>query len=125
MSKILHIAPVLIVIVVGGLGAMKSAENPSSSFKNYADMSNSGLIDAGWIPSYLPRSAFEIDETHNIDSNIVKINFRYKPGDTEIARSNCKTETSIGNGILLLCDDGSLKLLNDGNGYFTNAPNDT
>jgi hypothetical protein len=51
--------------VIGGLGVMKSTENPSSSFKVYADMDSSGLIEAGRIPNYLPGSAYEIDETHN------------------------------------------------------------
>jgi len=124
MKNILHIAAVLIVIVIGGLGVMKSTENPSSSFKIYADMDSSGLIEAGRIPNYLPRSAYEIDETHNIDSKIVKIYFRYKPGDTEIASSSCRTETNIDNEILFKCEDGFLKLLNDGKGCFTNAQND-
>jgi hypothetical protein len=124
MKNILHIAAVLIVIVVGGLGVMKSTENLSSSFKVYADMDSSGLIEAGRIPNYLPRSAYEIDETHNIESKIVKIYFRYKPGDTQIARSSCRTETNIGDGILFVCEEGTLKLLNDGKVYFTNAPND-
>ena len=124
MKIFLHIAAVLIVIMVGGLGVMKSTENPSSSFKTYADMDSSGLIEAGRIPNYLPRSGYEIAETHNIDSKSVKIFFRYKPDDTEIARSSCRTETNIGDEILFICEVGTLKLLNDGKGYFTNAPND-
>jgi hypothetical protein len=124
VKNILHIAAVLIVIVIGGLGVMRSTDNPSSSFKIYADLDSSGLIEAGRIPNYLPRSAYEIDETHNIDSKIVNIYFRYKPGDTEIARSWCRAETNIGDGILFICEEGTLKLLNDGKGYFTNAPND-
>jgi hypothetical protein len=70
MKNILHIAAVLIVIVVGGLRVMKSTENPSSTFKVYADMDSSGLIEAGRIPNYLPRSAYEIDEPHNINLHI-------------------------------------------------------
>lgn len=72
MKNTLRITAVLIVIVIGGPGVMKSTENPSSSFKIYADMVSSGLIEAGRIPNYLPRSAYEIDETHTIDSNIIK-----------------------------------------------------
>ena len=124
MRKTLHIAAVLIVIVVGGLGVMRSVEDPASNFKDYTDMADSGLIDAGWIPDYLPRSAFDIDATHNLESNIVKINFRFKLGDTGIARRRCTSATSTGQGILLTCEEGSLQLSNDGQGYFTNAPDD-
>jgi hypothetical protein len=123
-KNFLHISAVLIVLVVGGLGVIASFENPSSSYKNYSEMDDSGIINAGWVPDFIPRSAFEIEETHNIDSNIVKVKFRFNPEDTELAKSRCKTETKVENGILLVCKAGSLELLNNGVGYFTNARND-
>lgn len=80
MKIFLHIAAVLIVLIVGGMGVMNSFENPASSYKNYSEMSNSGIFAAAGVPDFLPRSAYEIEETHNIDSNIVKVNFRFSPG---------------------------------------------
>jgi hypothetical protein len=85
---------------------------------------SSGIINEGWVPGFLLRSAFEIEETHNIDTYIVEVKFRFSPGDTELAKNRCKSETNVENAILLLCKEGSLELLNGGKGYFTNALND-
>jgi hypothetical protein len=49
MKNILHIAAGLIAIVIGGLGVMKSTDNPSSSFKIYADMDSSGWFAGGYL----------------------------------------------------------------------------
>lgn len=93
---------------------MISFDNPSSNFKNHATMVESGLVDAGWIPAYIPKSAVQIYETHHLDTNIININFQYNPCDSELARSNCNSEINTENGIILLCDEGRLELLSDG-----------
>ncbi len=38
-------------------------------------------IKKGWVPALLPPSAYEIEETHNIDSNEVFGRFKYKEQD--------------------------------------------
>jgi hypothetical protein len=124
MNKFLISTITGVALVVGALGMMEWFENPSSNFKNYAEMASSGIIKAGWVPNYIPRSAFEISETHNIDTNIVQMSFKFTPGDVALPRSNCHSETKEANVIFFLCNEGRLRLTNDGNGYFTNAPND-
>jgi len=39
------------------------------------------IIEKGWIPSILPKSAYEIRETHNIDDNTLFGSFNYKEHD--------------------------------------------
>ena len=38
-------------------------------------------IERGWIPGIIPDSAFEITETHNLDTNILVGSFKYKEED--------------------------------------------
>jgi len=38
-------------------------------------------IEQGWIPAILPESAYEIAETHNLDTNELFGSFRYKERD--------------------------------------------
>jgi len=40
-------------------------------------------IERGWVPSILPDSAFKIIETHDLDSNDIFGNFKYKEKDEE------------------------------------------
>ena len=66
---------------------MAYMENPKSSFPSIAELEASGLVVAGWLPGYLPRSAYQIEERHNIDTNVVWASFRYKVGDIESVES--------------------------------------
>lgn len=47
-------------------------------------------IDAGWIPRYLPASARDIRERHDIDTNEIWISFRYDPGDPTWMEEACE-----------------------------------
>ena len=38
-------------------------------------------IQKGWVPSIIPDSAYEITETHNLDTNELFGNFKYKEQD--------------------------------------------
>ena len=38
-------------------------------------------IERGWVPGIIPDSAFEITETHNLDTNILVGSFKYKEED--------------------------------------------
>ncbi len=38
-------------------------------------------IQKGWVPAILPNSAYEITETHNLDTNTLFGNFKYKEQD--------------------------------------------
>ena len=89
--KILATLLVLGICVFAALHILDTFENPTSHFATYEEMEASGLMQAGWIPRILPRSAYEITETHNLDTSIVRMSFRFRPGDTGIAeeKSDC------------------------------------
>lgn len=64
-------------------------KTPSSYFANYEETRLSGVMDRGWIPSYIPRSSTEINERHSIDSNWVEMSFEYDVNDKSSIKANC------------------------------------
>lgn len=115
---------IIALIVIGGLFALKMGENPGNEFSDYDALKSSDLISKGWVPSYIPRSAYEIKETHNPDTNIVRMRFRFEPGDIDIVKQHCGAGVKTNDVTKFPCPDGTLQLSDDGNGYFTNDPND-
>lgn len=98
-------------------------ENTTSEFATYQDMVASGIIEAGWVPTYIPESARSIWERHNIDSNRVEMTFRFVPGDTSKPDSLCKVVHSEAAARKYLCppydlDTSVLLLRSDGSGQF-------
>lgn len=77
-------------VFAAGLFALARYENPSQSFATYGELAASGLIERGWVSEYLPRSAYEMDESHDIDTNEGRTSFEFTPGDTSLARQHCQ-----------------------------------
>lgn len=66
--------PVVIVVTCTGL------ETPDAKFDSYGEAIKKGAVGPGkWLPSWLPTSAVEIREAHNIDTNLIWLEFSY-PG---------------------------------------------
>ena len=108
----------LAACVIAALFMLDNVENPESEFSTYAEMEASGLIEAGWIPTIIPQSAFEISETHNLGTSIVHITFRFRLGDIDIPEDRCHS-ISKGTEIVFSCTEGTLTFTEDGHGYFT------
>ena len=91
--KALALTALVIFAAIGVLAigwvALARYERPAQSFDTYADLEASGLIERGWVSRYLPRSARDIHEQHDIDTNQVWAFFEYSPGDTSLARQHC------------------------------------
>jgi hypothetical protein len=102
---------------------MEYMENPKSRFSSIAEMEASGLVETGWLPGYLPRSAFQIEERHNIDTNEVWASFRFKIGDVDSVESKCEKIAENDRGKKYLCPPldtrtTTIILSNDGVGYY-------
>lgn len=52
-------------------------ERPESSYSSFAEAKRSGAIDKGWIPAWIPSSATDIREMHDIDTNESMLTFTY------------------------------------------------
>jgi hypothetical protein len=64
-------------------------ERPTSNFKNYEEMVASGIIDAGWVTKHIPKSAHDISEQHDLDTNKVDVYFKYEASESEMAVDGC------------------------------------
>ncbi len=74
--------------IAGGIGAVvvtlivlifaySDLETPESVFSNYEDAAKNDAVGPDkWLPSWLPKSANDIHEAHNIDTNLVWLEFK-------------------------------------------------
>lgn len=97
-------------MLLGATALMRYLENPSVHFTNYDELKDSGIIESGWVPNYLPLSSYDINETHNLDTNVVRIDFQFVPGDHERARQSCIREIEVENRVIFECKEGKLEL---------------
>jgi hypothetical protein len=52
-------------------------ETPQATFDNFEDAFKRGAVGPGkWLPSWLPKTATDIREAHNIDTNFVWLEFK-------------------------------------------------
>ena len=103
-------------------------ENPRGTYASYAEMEQSGLIARGWLPNYLPTSATDIEESHNIDTNRVWAAFKYHVGDVGSVESSCKQVAQNELGTKYLCppfdtQTATVVLRNNGEGYYLRYEN--
>ncbi len=88
------------------------------TLKTYQELQDSELIGKGWVPSYIPRSAYDIFEKHRVDVGRVDVKFRFARGDTSLIEGSCTRQVSKEPGVALYrCNHGndtvSVKLSED------------
>ena len=52
-----------------------------NKYPDYQSVVDNNATDHGWVPAILPKSAYEIAETHDLDSNQLFGSFNYKEPD--------------------------------------------
>jgi len=113
-----------VVFVVGFAGC--NGETMTNSFSNYSEMQSSGVFEKGWLPSYLPKSATNIKESHDLDSNVVKATFVFNPTDVESVKENCKLLEESEKVYVFSCEinenTAKLSLFKSGKAEYESAP---
>ncbi len=61
----------------------------SSRYRSFEKASEDGAFESGWLPRTLPRSAWDILEVHNLDTNEIWIVFRYRDNSIEELTNAC------------------------------------
>ena len=123
---IIKLIATAVLLAVGGFASLvmlNRLENPVTEFANYEEMINSDLMRSGWIPKVLPKSAYAITETHNLDTNLVQIEFKYTPGDTAVAKQKCQQTNTTDTLLIFSCSKGRLTLTRDGIGKYSEPGN--
>jgi hypothetical protein len=127
----MKILTLILIIVLGGMFGIleycEYIENPKSHFENYDEAKASGLMERGWIPTFIPKSSTEIREIHNIDTNRVRMTFKFSPGDTKEIIKNCITEKETKDASQFKCkyfgNNIRVVLNSDGTGELESKPN--
>ena len=75
-------------------------------YDSFETVKEKQAMEKGWIPKILPLSAYDIVETHDIDSNTVFGKFSYKESDEMKFLSHLKesNETYVGDVFLFKID---------------------
>lgn len=70
-----------------------ASERNSNSFENYQALYKSGLIQKGWVPEFIPKSAYNIKENHRVDNEEIYVEFHFIENDNSFIKNNCKKES--------------------------------
>jgi len=104
----------ILIIILFGVW-LDTSMTPKSHFDNYTQAQESGIMDRGCIPHYIPKSATDINEQHDLDTNWVKMTFKYSLDDIDELRLACQSEVPIAHGIEFKCEGYvMIRLFNDG-----------
>jgi hypothetical protein len=81
----------VIIAIVGVVVFLTWLETPSAAYDSYDDAVRAGAVGPnGWIPAFLPKSASQIVERHNIDTNESSLTFQYSASDLQVPDSCVK-----------------------------------
>ena len=91
-----------------------------TNIKDYNALLESGLIEKGWLPDFLPKSIREISEEHDLDSNIVMAKFSIDKNDTGNFDKACRKLNDTDGNRIYECDyqnsEVVIKIAPDGSG---------
>ena len=54
-------------------------EQVDESYSTYSDAQRAGAVERGWIPSFVPSSARDLKDTHNLDTSRQTLRFTIPP----------------------------------------------
>ncbi len=66
-----------------------------NKYDSLATVQEQKAIEKGWIPKNIPVTAYDIVETHDMDTNVVLGKFSYKEQDEESFLSALKAEGEV------------------------------
>jgi len=83
MSKTKGIILLIISFLVLGyvVFTQRYSDAQINKYEDIEVVKENQAIQKGWVPAILPNSAYEITETHNLDTNTLFGNFKYKEQD--------------------------------------------
>lgn len=96
MKKLSAVLLVALVVLLGVAWCVEHSETSESQFQTYRELKESELISQGWVPAFIPKSAYDIHERHRVDVSDVNVVFRYQPGDTGDIEASCTALNSEG-----------------------------
>jgi len=95
MRRPLFIIAGSILLLVGAFIARKAigSLDPEIQFSHYANLAaarQSGIIDRGWVPEFLPTDSTNISETHDLDTNTGTGSFKFPAADLDAFKAQAR-----------------------------------
>lgn len=88
VAKLQTISLLTVALLLLGCERLETIE---TAYQNFEAAAKAKAIGNGrWIPDFLPPSAADIREVHNLDSNEVWLSFRSSSADLPTVASSCK-----------------------------------
>ena len=85
-------------VVTGFALCVGCGEIQSATYATYADAVAAGEQRRGWLPSFVPATATDIREAHDIDTNTQWLRFRVPVGDTSVGNGAERISISVAAG---------------------------
>ena len=77
------------MVFTGAVWLVDSVQTFESYYDTYQKLKETELMSRGWVSDVIPKSSYDIRETHRLDGGIVAVRFRFQPGDTKDIESGC------------------------------------
>lgn len=87
-------------VLVGAVWLVDSVGTFESRYETYQQLTESELMTQGWVSHVIPKSSYDIVETHRVSGGIVAVRFKFQPGDTRDIETRCAS---------LITDDSMIK----------------
>lgn len=91
MKKIVKLLGLVILFLTFLLFFLKNIDIETNYYLNKEAVLDDNAIQRGWIPNILPLNAYEISETHNIDTNEFHGRFKYLEKEEQSFLNNFKS----------------------------------
>ena len=89
MRKIATSLLVVGTVLVGAVWLVDSIGTFESRYETYQKLIESESMSQGWVSHVIPKSSYDIVETHRVSGGIVTVRFKFQPGDTKEVESRC------------------------------------
>lgn len=83
MKKVIKFISLIFIFLLLILFLLIDMDRQTNYYSNKHEVLRDNAIQRGWIPNILPNSAYEIVETHNIDTNKLSGTFKYLEKDEQ------------------------------------------
>lgn len=82
-------AHVVLLVVGVSVACADYGQRPEASYADFAEAEKAGAMRRGWVPAWIPRSARNLRETHDVETRQSMLSFRYAPGEKLAVPDGC------------------------------------
>lgn len=76
-------------VFVGAVWLVDNIGTFESHYETYQKLIESESMTHGWVSHIIPKSSYDIVETHRVSGGILTVRFKFQPGDTKDMESSC------------------------------------